>query len=534
MSPGRALRLLALVAPHSLSAQVPLDPHLGSHHLAITTREPRAQQYFDQGLRLTWGFNHAEAIAAFREAARLDPQCAMCSWGEAYALGPNINAGMDSAAGVAAHRAIQRALPLAGASTPVEQALIRALAQRYAAVPPADRAPLDSAFARAMAAVVRRFPDHQEAGTIYADALMNLSPWNYWEKDGSPRPDAPAIVSQLERVVAANPDHPGACHLYIHAVEAAQPEKAVPCAERLAALMPGAGHIVHMPGHIYVRVGRYADAVTANHHAIHTDERYIADRRPDGIYPAAYYPHNYHFLAFAAILAGNSKTAIEAAKAVATKVPVEIAREVTFAEGIPAYAHLTLVTFGRWDEVLAHPLPPTELIVATGLASYARGVAYAARGDRAAATGELAKVDQAAAAQLAARGPDWPTNRVLAIASHALAAEIALRTGRPDDAIRHFQAGVEIEDQMPYEEPPLWYYSLRQSLGRALLEGGRPAEAEAAYRGDLKKFPENGWSLFGLAQSLRAQNKAREAAEVEARFQRAWSGADVKLIGSRF
>jgi tetratricopeptide (TPR) repeat protein len=523
-----------LLAAPNLPAQVPLFDDLGHHHLAVTTATPRAQQYFDQGLRLTWGFNHAEAIAAFREAARLDPNCALCAWGEAYALGPNINAAMDSAAGVAAYQAIQRALSLASRGTPVEQALIGALSRRYAATPPADRAALDSAFARAMADVVRRFPDHLEAATVYADALMNLSPWNYWEKGGSPRPDAATIVRQLERVVAANPNHPGACHLYIHAVEAAHPEKAVACAERLAGLMPGAGHVVHMPAHIYIRVGRYADAVTANHHAIHTDESYIADRRPEGVYPLAYYPHNYHFLAFAANLAGDSKTAIDAARAVASKVPVEVARNVPFAEGIPAYAHLALVTFGRWDDVLAQPMPPAELLVAHGLASYARGVAHAAQGHPAEAAADLENVRRAAAAQLAARGPQWPTNKALDIAVHALAGEIALRAKRFGEAVEHFQAGVAIEDGMQYEEPPLWYYSLRQSLGVALLGAGRAAEAEAAYREDLVKFPENGWSLYGLAQALRAQGKSADAGAMDARFKRAWAGADVTLTASRF
>jgi tetratricopeptide (TPR) repeat protein len=535
MTPVRVASLILLAVPvSSLPAQVPLYDDLGSHHLAVTTRVPRAQQYFDQGLRLTWGFNHAEAVAAFREAARLDPECAMCLWGEAYALGPNINAAMDSAAGVAAYQAVQRAVSLASKGTPVEQVLIRALARRYAERPPADRAALDSAFAGAMGEVVRQFPDHQEAATIYADALMNLSPWNYWEMDGTPRPDAGTIVAQLERVVAANPRHPGACHLYIHAVEAAHPEKAVPCAERLAGLMPGAGHIVHMPGHIYVRVGRYADAVAANEHAIHTDETYIADRRPEGVYPLAYYPHNYHFLAFAANMAGNSRAAIAAARAVVPKVPVDVAREVSFAEGIPAYAHLTLVTFGRWDDALAQPMPPADLIVATGLATYARGVAHAARRNSAGAAADLENVRRAAAALLEARGPQWPNVRTLDIAVHALAGEIALRARRFDEAIGYFRAGIAIEDGMTYEEPPLWYYPLRHSLGVALLGAGRAAEAEAAYREDLKRFPENGWSLFGLARALRAQGKTADAAAVDARFRRAWAGADVRLQGSRF
>ncbi|MGH7644796.1 MAG: hypothetical protein ACREMR_04345, partial [Gemmatimonadales bacterium] len=313
-APLLATLLVAASPAQSVADSVPLYTNLGTHHVPITTRVAAAQRYFDQGMRLAYGFNHAEAIRAFTEAARLDPDCAMCYWGIAYAHGPHVNAGMDSAAGVAAYAAIQEALQRAAGASPREQAYIRALAGRYAPVPPADRAALDSAYARGMADVVRAHPTDWDAAALYAEALMNLRPWNYWHKDGTPYAGTTEIVGQLERVIAANPDHPGACHFYIHAVEAVAPEKAVPCAERLARLMPGAGHMVHMPAHIYIRVGRYADAIEANVHAVHTDEVFIEGQKPQGIYPIAYYPHNYHFMSFAATLAGRSATAIEAAK----------------------------------------------------------------------------------------------------------------------------------------------------------------------------------------------------------------------------
>ena len=285
---------------------VPLYDDLGSHHLAVTTTSQRAQAYFDQGLRLVYGFNHGEAIRAFREAARLDPSCAMCWWGVALAYGPHVNGGMDSAAGVAAWEALNKARAARAKASPRERDYIDALSARYSADAPADRARLDSAYARAMGKLVAKYPDDLDAATLYAEALMDLSPWHYWNADGTPRPDTRTIVLQLERVVAAKPDHPGACHYYIHAVEAVEPEKAVPCAERLAKLMPGAGHMVHMPGHIYIRTGRWNDAIRANEHAIHADETYIAMEKPQGLYPIGYYPHNYHFLAFAATMAGRS------------------------------------------------------------------------------------------------------------------------------------------------------------------------------------------------------------------------------------
>ncbi|HXE58449.1 MAG TPA: hypothetical protein VNK43_10655, partial [Gemmatimonadales bacterium] len=321
-----AVALMGTAPPHHRDS-VPLYRNLGDHRYRITTGVEAAQAYFNQGLRLYYAFNHAEAIRAFREAQRRDPDCAMCFWGEALAWGPNINAAMDSAAGVAAYAAVQRAVALEGRASTLERALIQALATRYAPVPPADRGALDSAYARAMADVARRHRDDHDVAVLHAEALMDLRPWNYWTREGRPYPGTAELVAQLERVIAANPRHPGACHFYIHAVEAVEPAKAVPCAERLAALMPGAGHLVHMPGHIYIRVGRYADAIKANEHAVHADETYIRDQRPGvGAYTAGYYPHNYDFLAFAAAMAGRSAQAMEAAEKLAALETPEMMR----------------------------------------------------------------------------------------------------------------------------------------------------------------------------------------------------------------
>lgn len=528
--------LTALLTVSPVPDSVPLYTNLGTHRVPITTRVAAAQRYFDQGIRLAYGFNHAEAIRAFTEAARLDAECAMCYWGIAYAHGPHVNAGMDSAAGVAAYAAVQEAVKRRAGASPREQAYIGALARRYASVPPVDRAALDSAYARGMADVVREHSSDLDAAALYAEALMDLRPWNYWHKNGSPYPGTTEIIAQLERVIAANPDHPGACHFYIHAVEAVQPEKAVPCAERLARLMPGAGHMVHMPAHIYIRVGRYSDAIEANVHAVHTDEVFIEGQKPQGIYPIAYYPHNYHFMSFAATLAGRSATAIEAAKKTAAATSADVARQVPFVEPYLHYPYLTLVTFGRWDELLAMPLPPADLSYSRAMGYYARGVAFAAKARWAEAQAALDTL-----AQIAATGTrgymsaGWVTPSTnLEIATHALTGEIAARQGRLDEAVTHFTAGMKLEDEQLYTEPPDWYYPLRHSLGAVLLKAGKPAEAERLYRDDLKRFPENGWSLFGLAQALRAQRKATEAAQVEQRFRQAWRGADVTLTASRF
>jgi tetratricopeptide (TPR) repeat protein len=520
------------LAAISLPAQSPvrLYTDLGPYHKAIGTRVPAAQQYFDQGLRLLYGFNQAEAIRSFTRAAELDPKCAICWWGIAYAYGPHVNAGMDSASGVSAYQAAQKALSLSGKAPGWQRAYIEAVATRYASVPPANRASLDSAYSRSMRAVAKRYPKDLDATTLAAESMMDLRPWNYWTPEGKPYPGSDEIVRMLESVIARNPEHPGACHYYIHAVEAVNPQLAVPCAERLARLMPGEGHMVHMPAHIYVRVGRYKDAAASNVHAIHMDETFIEGQPQPTVYSLAYYPHNIHFLAFVSSMAGKSGQAISAAKTLKSKVNMDVAKSVGMLQEMVPYYVLTLTTFGRWDDVLAEPLPPADLRFPTAMAHYARGVAFAAKGDFANARVELDTVTTIDAATPADAGP----KTAISIAAHALMGEIATRSGKADEGIAHFQQALAIEDKGLYFEPPKWYYPIRQSLGAALLKAGRNAEAEAVYREDLKRFPENGWSLYGLAAALRAQGKSAEAAAVEKRFASAWADADVKLTSSRF
>lgn len=530
-APSSATESTDAAAPQkNQSDTVPLYRNLGSHHKRISTKISAAQQYFDQGLRLVYGFNHAEAIRSFTRAAELDPTCAMCYWGIALAYGPHVNAPMDVASGVAAYAALQKARSLQSHATAPERAYIEALAQRYEADPPADRVRLDTSYSRAMGQVAKTYPKDLDAAALYAESLMDLRPWNYWRPDGTPYPGTEEIVRQLERVISKNPNHPGACHYYIHAVEAVNPKAAVPCAERLARLMPGEGHMVHMPAHIYIRVGRWNDAIQANQHAIHSDEVFIEGQHPMGVYPLAYYPHNIHFLAFASTMAGRSAQAIEAADTLTSKVNLDAARQVGMLQEMLPYHVLTLTTFGKWDEVLAAPLPPDDIRFSYAMAQYARGVAHAAKAEWADAQAALDNVTASDAAT--PEGAEGKT--ALLIAVQALSGEIAVRRGEVDAAITHFEEAVKIEDAGLYFEPPKWYYPVRHSLGAALLKAGRSAEAETVYREDLRRFPENGWALFGLAQALRAQGKKDDATATEARFRKAWTDTDVTLTASRF
>jgi len=521
---------VAPAPPPSNAETVPLYTNLGSHTKRISTNVAATQQYFDQGLRLVYGFNHAEAIRSFTRAAELDPTCAMCYWGIALAYGPNVNAPMDAASGGAAYAAAQKALGLKSRATAAERAYIEAVAQRYAETPPTDRAPLDTAYSRAMKRVASTYANDLDAATLYAESLMDLRPWNYWRPDGTPYPGTNELVRQLRKVLSRNPNHPGACHYYIHAVEAVNPKAAVPCAERLARLMPGEGHMVHMPAHIYIRVGRWNDAVQANQHAIHTDEVFIEGQHPMGVYPLAYYPHNIHFLAFASTMAGRSAQAIEASNTLTGKVNVDVARQVGMLQEMLPYHALTLTTFGKWDDVLAQPLPPEDIRFSYAMAHYARGVAHAAKGQWPEAQAALDTVTAINAAT--PEGADGKT--ALSIAVHALSGEIATRRGDLEAGLTHFREAAKIEDGGLYFEPPKWYYPIRHSLGATLLKARHPAEAEKVYRTDLRRFPENGWSLFGLAQALRAQKKHSEADAVEARFRKAWASTDVTLTASRF
>lgn len=524
-------------------AGAPLFEGMGDYHRPITTNDAGAQRYFDQGMVLAFGFNHAEAIRSLRAAQRLDPDCAMCFWGEALATGPNINvtsggmAIMSPESRVAAHAAAQKALSLADRVAPVERALIEAQAVRYDGSETSDRDPLDRAYAEAMRSVVQRFPDDDDAAAMYAEAWMNTMPWNYWSDDGQPRPETVEVIDALERIIARSPRHPLALHLYIHAVEASSdPGRAEAAADTLLTLVPGSGHLVHMPAHTYWRVGRYHDAAEANVRAAAVDEQYIAQCNAQGFYPALYYPHNIHFLWAASSMEGRSAVAIDAARRVAANVRIEQIREFPTVEFFRTIPLLALTQFGRWDEILAEPMPDASLRYATAIAHYARGVALARKGDLAAAHRER---DQLVPLRdtteiLFLDTNDYPAVTLLQIADALLEGEIAMAAGSVDAAVGHFERAVALQDGLPYMEPPFWYYPTRQSLGAALLAAGRAGEAEAVYRRDLEDYPHNGWSMFGLAESLAAQGRTDEAAEVREMFTHVWARADVELTGSRF
>jgi tetratricopeptide (TPR) repeat protein len=507
----------------------PLYDNLGTYNYPLSIRHPQAQAYFDQGLRLYYAFNHAEAIRAFRHAASLDPTCALCHWGEALAWGPNINLPMDREAALKAWAALQKAQARRDWASTKERDLIEALGRRYAADPPEDRTALDIAWAEALQELVRRYPGDPDIRTLRAEALMNLNPWRYWNRDGSPRANTAEILQQLETVLKVEPRHPGANHFYIHAIEEVQPERAVEAAERLAGLMPGAGHIVHMPGHIYVRVGRYRDAITANEHAVHADETYIRDQRPGfGIYVAGYYPHNYDFMAFAASMIGRQEQALAATEKMRTLAPEAVLRApgMTFLQHHRT-RHLQMkVRFGLWDSILAEPAPAADLGHARGLWSYARGRALVARGRPEEAQRLLEQLRALAGdPDLSAQRLEFNTSgTVLGIAAAVLAAEIAAAAGDTAAATGHYREAVALEDGMTYGEPPEWSIPVRQEFGRFLLRSGQAAAAERIFREDLDRFPANGWSLRGLAASLRARGQLREASATNAEFERMWEG----------
>ena len=511
-------------------AATPLYDNLGTLHHAITTRSPLAQQYFDQGLRLTYGFNHAEAVKSFKEGLRQDSTCAMCYWGIAYALGPNINLPMDSAAARPAYQAVRQALKYSSGVTAKERAYIEALALRYSPEPSVNRAPLDSAWATAIGKVSSRYPADDDAAALYGEALMDLRPWNYWTNGG--RPKAPSTLEALrvlEPVVKRNPGHPGACHYYIHAIEASNDAaKALACAERLGTAMPGAGHLVHMPTHIYIRLGKWDIAAERNAHAVHADEQYISERQPTGVYPMAYYPHNYHMMWYALNMLGRGDDALKAARGVVKNVPVEVVRQAPPLEYFSPTVLYTLARFSRWDDILKEPAPPKDLRYTTGVWRYVRGLAYTGKGMLDSAAVERGMlVDTAKEIPADAAANLNSVQSLLAIARNHLDGEMAAKKGRTDEAVKHLRNAIAGEDELTYDEPPPWYLPIRQRLGMVLLEAGKPAEAEKVFRDDLVRRPENGWSLRGLSQSLLAQKKTQDAKAVEARFKKAWEKADV-------
>ena len=523
--------------------QAPLLEGLGSWSFPISTNVPLAQRYFNQGLMLAYGFNHAEAERSFLEAARLDPSCAICFWGAALVLGPNLNAKMRNANVPRAFSHLQHALALSAQANARERALIQALAIRYSPEPVADRSALDRAYANAMRGVVRQFPNDVDILALAAEAQMDLSPWNYWADDGSPLSNTPEILATLERAMELEPMHPGSLHYYIHAVEASpNPERGLVAADRLATLVPGAGHLVHMPAHIYMRTGRYHDAAVANERAIVADDQYLPYADPSNPYLESYRLHNPHFLWAAATLEGRSEVALRAARMVAE-----------MAEGSDHSGHgggtdmsiehfrvtplLALIRFGRWQEILGEPEPPMSRTYSRAIWHHARAIAYSRLGDQSAAYVELCALEKLAEdpsfANTSLSG-DNNMDAVLAVALQVTRGELAADRGDPESAIAHLQKAVVLEDKLRYMEPADWHHPTRQVLGAVLVRAGKFTEAERVYREDLVKLPENGYSLFGLALALEGQGRDSEAAEVRRRFDVAFAHADVTLRASRF
>ncbi len=508
---------------------------LGDHKFPVSTKNAQAQLFMNQGLNLSYAFNHAEAGRAYREAERLDPNLAIAYWGEALALGPNINAPMSPDSEAPALAAINKAIALKAKALPREQALIDALKFRYTGKAEERRAN-DVAYADAMRKVHLQFPDDDDISMLYVESVMDLRPWGYWTRDGNPYDRTAEIVALTEKVIAKNPNHPGALHLYIHLMEAFQADKAEAAADRLLTLMPAAGHMVHMPAHIYQRVGRYADAEKSNVMAIAADEDYISQCRAQGLYPMAYYPHNLHFLWFAATAEGNSKVAIEAARKAASQVSDDVLKAVPLLAGFRVVPYYALTRFGKWDEMLREPEPPATSVYMQGMWHYARGTAFLGKNQTSDAEAELAKLN-ALMPDKSLDGPLFSPNTaraILTIGQEVLSGEIASAKKNYDAAIAHLERAVRLEDALVYTEPAEFHFPPRQALGAILLEAGRPAEAETVYWEDLRRNRENGWSLYGLTQALKAQGKNDDAAMVEARFKKAWAKADVTLSNSRF
>lgn len=527
---------LLLIASGNVGAAPPLFENLGALHHPITTTSETAQQYFDQGLRLVYAFNHEEAIRSFEEAARQDSQAAMPHWGIALALGPNINAAMSKENERRALDAVKQARARLDRASDAERAYVHALTKRYVATRGAGRAGLDRSYADAMRGVWRQYPEDPDAGVLFAEALMNLRPWDLWTADGKPKSGTEEIIATLEAVLAEHRDHPGACHYYIHAVEASQqPGRALPCAERLPGLMPGAGHLVHMPAHIYARVGKYHDSAERNARAAQVDEQYLADRHPSGDYADGYYSHNLHFLWASLMMEGRSAESIKISQSLlATITETEALKDRIKEQYLPTKL-FSFIRFGRWDELLKEPPPPKGLLLMEGIWRLGRGLALAGTGRLPGAAGEHYALAGLTRQLRRTRSPEEKIEREqVKIAERLLAGEIAARRGRYDEAVKALKEAVKLEDALQYSEPPLWPLSVRLYLGPVFLMTHRPAEAEREYRADLKRFPENGWALFGLTQSLKAQQKDDEARDVETRFEAAWAYADVTLASSRF
>jgi tetratricopeptide (TPR) repeat protein len=515
----------------------PLWDNLGTVTMPVTTSNPLAQRYFDQGLRLAYGFNHAEARRSFRMAQRLDPACAMCYWGEALVLGPNINLPMQPEAVGPALAAVTEARRLSGGATAKEQALIWALEQRYSADPEVDRRVLDASYADAMAEVARNFPADHEIAVLTAEAMMDTQPWDYWEADQvTPKGRTAEIIKILEGVLAENADDPAAIHLYIHMTEASTaPTRAEPYADRLVNLMPGAGHLVHMPSHTYFRVGRYRDSLAVNVAAVKADEAYLAEVDAEGIYPNGYYPHNIHFVLESARMAGAGDTALEFADKLDEALADDIVRQVAWVQAIKVAPYFAHAQFSDPQTILAIGEPPDDLPYVKSMWHYMRATAYASAGD-----GERAAVEAEAMSKIAATADfqamiegGVPAPDLIALAGHVVAARIAQAEDDPVRAADAFRRAVDIQDKLPYMEPPYWYFPVRQALGAVLLEQGNAAEAEMVFRRTLMASPNNGWALFGLLEAQKAQGDAAGARQTAELLNKAWLGDKATLTLTR-
>jgi tetratricopeptide (TPR) repeat protein len=511
------------------NAEPPLWSTLGTITYKISTASPEAQKYFDQGLRLAYAFNHAEAGRAFRKAQKLDPECAMCAWGEALVLGPHVNMGMDPVAVPTAWAALNKAKSLAGRASPHEQALIAALSARYTDNPKADRAPLDKAYADAMGRAAAQFPDDLEIATLYAEALMDLSPWDYWKPGGvEPHPQSVHIVPTLERVLAKDPNHAGAIHLYIHAVEASdRPERAEPYADRLVGQMPGAGHMVHMPSHIFYRVGRYKDALKANIDAVASDETYLKETgAPPAVYRLGYYPHNVHFVLATGQMSGDGPTVIGAAEKLQGLIPDAAAKVVAFVQPIRQAPYFAHAQFSTPEVILALPAPDAELPFVKAAWHYARGIAFVKQGNAASAKAEIdaiAAIEKSTDFSLLTAG-SIPANDVLKIAAHVIQGRIAQAQGDANAAVTEFEKAATLQDTMSYYEPPFWYYPVRQSLGAALVQAKRYDAASDQFRLSLQRAPNNAWSYYGLTELHKARGDAMALRAAEDQLNNTWVG----------
>lgn len=503
---------------------------LGTHHHAVTTDNPEAQRFFDQGLNLIYAFNHDEAVRSFGQAAALDPQMAMAYWGIALGVGANINLDIDSEREQIAYQSIQKALALSPQASVPEQDYINALAKRYSHEPDADLHQLAVDYAKAMRNLVKRYPDDLDAATLYAESLMDLHPWQLWTKEGKPQADTEEIVVVLESVIQRDPNHPGANHYYIHAVEASpHPERALKSAKRLENLVPAAGHLVHMPAHIYFRVGDYQGAMRSNQQAIAQDDIYLCNHQVEGIYPLMYYNHNVDFLMVASSMAGRYQDALQAADKLVKNV-ASIDPPLPLLEGWMGNKMLVQVRFSDWDAILKTPPPDAELPTTNALWHFARGMANAATGNLEDAVSESEAL-VAATQRLPAEATIGftPASRILDIAAKVLDAKIARTQNDYESAIKLLQQAVAAEDALDYVEPPDWYLPTQEALGGVLLAKGDYAAAERVFRDNLDKYPHNGRSLFGLQASLQAQGKDKAAKLIQNEFATAWKNSDIQL-----